>query len=128
MSIVTWEPGTTHFKTKTIKRDKGRKRRAEAKQVKTVRPLCVERDGHCRVRRDVGVMLGGCEGPSEWAHLNEKQRWKTRKMDAEERHTTGGSLMACKKHHDQIDNRRKPRLYADACGPKGADGPLHWHL
>ena len=120
------QPFRTNFKVKTIKRDKGRRKRAEGKRAKLVRADCVTRDGYCRVRRDIKDQHGDCEGPSEWCHLGEKTRAKTRRMAPEERHSTEWTIMACKKHHDMIDGRRKPVLKVAMPDPEGADGLLSW--
>ena len=98
-------------------RTKRRATRVESKQKQSVRQQCVERDGDC-VFEAVG--LGPCEGESEWCHVNEGQRWKTRGMAPEDRHTTALSLMGCTKHHDMLDGRRSPRLFLQL-GPKGCD-------
>lgn len=89
-----------------------------------VRPKCVDRDGYCRI---AGVAaLGPCDGPSEWSHFGESKRFKTRGMEPEERHTTEGSLMFCKKHHDEYDGRRRPRLKVEATTDRRCDGPLRY--
>jgi len=123
-----WEPGVPHFKVKTIKKAKGRKRRAAAKVVKSVRAQCVTRDGYCRAKKD-GLADHVCDGPSEWAHRPGHTRAQTRGKAPEERHTTADSFMLCKLAHDQLDNRRKPRLYVDALSGDGvgARGNLLWH-
>jgi hypothetical protein len=86
------------------KRVKARKRRHAAKVVKSVRAQCVERDGYCRAGWDRPVAL--CHGVSEWAHLGDKKRFKTRGQAPEIRHTTAGSLMLCQKHHADYDAGR----------------------
>jgi hypothetical protein len=101
------------------KRTKARTARQARKVVKSVRQQCVERDGYCRVVRDWpdnprgGSPFYGeiaCFGPSQWAHLGEFKRSKTRGKAAVERHTTMGSLMLCARHHDQYDGRSRPYL------------------
>lgn len=84
---------------------KGRRTRGEAKVKKSVRQQCVERDGHCLIwsRAIAGWMLERCDGPSEWAHIGKHRRSLTRGMPAEKRHTTAGSAMLCKRHHDAYD-------------------------
>jgi hypothetical protein len=109
------------------KRVKARKQRHAARVVKSIRAQCVERDGHCRAARDLGVTYGCdwflfCDGPSEWAHLGEKRRFKTRGQTPERRHTTAGSLMLCQHHHRAYD---AARLVIEA-GADGADGPLRF--
>lgn len=110
-------------KPEPLKRVRARRRRREAQQVKSVREQCVERDGRCRWALP-GSPLGRCDGPSEWAHLGDKKRFKTRGQDPEERHTTGGSAIMCKAHHDAYDGRVKPRLEVEPLTDAGADGPL----
>lgn len=106
-------------KPEPIARTKRRKQRQAAKLVKSVRAQCVDRDGYCRFGNwednpddwHSDALEGDeCDGPSEWAHLGESKRFKTRGMDADARHTTAGSLMLCKRHHDRYDGRRKPKL------------------
>jgi hypothetical protein len=99
------------------KRAKNRKRRQAKAVVKTVRERCVERDGRCRVAHpllttkicEVGRygpvldVLDDCSGPSEWAHLEEHKRARTRGQAPAKRHTTAGSAMFCRRHHRQYD-------------------------
>ena len=124
-------------------RARAKRARAESPVKKAVRAACVERDGHCRVSLvrlgdawvlrigdrmtiapDTDVWGGRCEGPSEWAHLEGRAR--TRNMRPDVRHNTKTSLMLCRKHHDQLDGRARPRLRVDVQTGKGADGPLTW--
>lgn len=98
------------------KRTKARKERAEAKVKKAVRAECVKRDGFCRL-----MGCGPCSGRSEWAHLGEKKRARTRKMAPEVRHTTAGSLMACTGHHEAYD---AGRIEIEPTTARGADGLL----
>ena len=100
-------------KGKTRKQLKAKRDRHEAAIKKLVRAVCVERDGHCRL---MGTTL--CSGPSEWAHLEEWKRARTRSMKAEARHCTAGSAMLCQKHH----RLEEAGLIAIALGPDGADG------
>lgn len=88
-----------------------------------VRAKVVLRDGYCRLQ---GAGLGLCGGPSEWAHRAEYRRSQTRGQAPERRHTTGGTLMACRAHHARLDGRARPRITERALGPHGADGPLRW--
>lgn len=96
-------------KPEPIKRVKGRRKRAEAVVKKEVRRQVCTRDGYCRVnvadRVTVGT-LGRHEGLSEWAHLEEKRRSKTRGMNPEERHTTQDTVMFCTRHHQMYDARQ----------------------
>ena len=118
-------------KPTTRKTLKGRKTRAEARIIKAVRAQCVERDGYCIVLAHllgftaglllVDTDLGGCFGPSAWAHMHDKRRSKTRGQAPEVRHTTASSFMACQRHHLDYDQKR---LFITALSRKGADGPL----
>jgi len=103
---------------------RAKRKRAEAPVAKRVRAACVKRDGHCRYGNSDWHTQ--CAGPSEWAHMGEKKRAKTRGMKPEERHTTADSLMLCRKHHDCYDCRRKPRLWIRALTDEGANGSLHF--
>lgn len=101
---------------------KGRRQRGEAKVKKSVRQQCVERDGYCliasRVPFAVRVLLGPCDGPSEWAHVEEHRRCFTRGQAPEERHTTAGSGQMCHKHHADYD-AHKFGLVLSAAGMNG---------
>ena len=115
-------------KGETRKRTKAREKRAERAVVQTIRPQVEQRDGYCRLywldstlRRRVTVFFGACHGRSEWAHFDEKKRFKTRGMDPVDRHTTAGSLMLCVYHHDQYD---EGRLHIGAKTERGCDGNL----
>lgn len=101
------------------KRLKGRKDRAEYRQRRIVRAQCVERDGSCRLSKT--SLFGDCWGFSEWMHLGEKKRCKTRGMAPEARHTTAGSLMGCTRHHRAYD---AGRLKIEPLTERGADGTL----
>lgn len=100
-------------------RARAKRRRAEQPVAAIVRAKCVERDGYCRL-----MGLSPCSGPSEWAHLEEKKRARTRGMAPEERHRTTHSLMACKGHHEQYD----AGAIQIAMTPKGADGTIRVQL
>lgn len=108
--------------------EKARGKRKATKVVKSVRARCVERDGYCRMLTDSGAYSVGCAGPSEWAHLGDKKRFKTRGQPPEQRHTTAGSLMTCKRHHDAYDGRSVPGLDIIILTELGADGPLKFAL
>lgn len=103
------------------------KRRREAPVIQRVREKCVERDGFCRLQELYLPTFGRCAGVSEWAHLGESKRFKTRGMAPERRHTTGGSLMLCTKHHQMYDGHELLILEVTA---ERADGPLEfvWKL
>lgn len=115
-------------------RVKARKQRHAAKVVKSVRQQCMERDGYCRIGNwednpgdfhDDALNSIFCEGRSEWAHLGEKRRFRTRGLLPERRHTTQGSLMLCTEHHQAYDARQ---LSITAMTDIGADGPLKCEL
>lgn len=109
---------------------KRRKLRAESKVKQQVRAQCVERDGDCRLARwpsDDRLFSGltnTCRGKSEWAHLGEKKRARTRGMAPDVRHATAGSLMLCTRHHRQYDAGEITIYPVTAAG---ANGPLHMH-
>lgn len=102
------------------KRVKGRRRRAESQRKKSVRAQCVDRDGFCRL-----MGLGPCSGVSEWAHLGDKKRFKTRGQAPEIRHTTAGSFMACSGHHRRYD---AGEIQIEPTTERGADGSLRVHV
>lgn len=122
------------------KRAKGRKDRQEAQIKRLVRAACVLRDGYCVldrggatdfVRGDVfgaGLGLYDCAGDSQWCHMHARRRSQTRKQAPEIRHDTAYSFMACQRHHDQYDNKQKPRLFVTALTRAGANGPLKFRL
>jgi len=107
------------------KRVKDRAKRAEQKVEQFVRAQCVLRDGDCRVgsilNRLFVLTFCRCGGESEWAHLEDKRRFKTRGQDPEVRHTTAGSLMLCTEHHQDYDQHR---LEIEPLTEAGADGRL----
>ena len=107
---------------------KARRKRRAAKVVKSVRAQCVARDGFCRISRPAmdlaGRPLGDCAGPSEWAHMAAARRWKTRGQAPEVRHTTAGSLMLCRGHHNAYD--REHTLEIVPLTTQGANGPLRF--
>lgn len=112
-------------------RQTAKKRRADDAVAKAVRAECVERDGVCRYWNDVfasAFVAIDCEGPSEWAHMHARRRSKTRNQAPGIRHDTKYSMQLCRKHHDQYDNRAKPRLFVTALTSKGANGPLKFRL
>lgn len=102
----------------TRKRLKARKDRAEGAVKKAVRAEVDERDGYCSLETDDYCW---CDGPSEWAHWGDRKRFKTRGMAPELRHTTGGSLMLCRTHHQAYD---AGELEITADTDRGCDGPL----
>lgn len=115
---------------------RAKRRRQEEPVAKKVRAECVERDGDCRVcdwennPDDIHYEPlpyaddEWSRGPSQWAHMRQNSRAKTRGMKPEARHSTAGSLMMCEFHHDRYDGRRRPRIQIVAMSEHGADGPL----
>ena len=108
----------------TAKREKARAKRQEAAHAKSVRELCVERDGSCliasRLPRSLAVLLGPCAGPSEWAHVGAHRHCHTRGMEPEARHTTSGSGQLCRGHHVAYD----AHAFDFSLGAEGMNGPL----
>ncbi len=117
-------------------RYRAKRRRAEYVVGQKVRERCVERDGGCRIcdwennpddwhSDDLQAVDWFEAGPSEWAHMRENSRAKTRGMKPEARHTTAHSLMLCQFHHDRYDGRHRPRIQITAMSDVlGCDGPL----
>lgn len=85
-------------------------------------------DWHCGRLTGDGFPADGCDGKSEWAHWDERKRFKTRGLPPEERHNTQGTLMLCTKHHDQYDGRRFPKLAITCLTDLGCDGPLRLEI
>jgi hypothetical protein len=106
----------------TRKQEKGRAERKERAVKQDVRAECVVRDGHCRYAKDDPRHT--CKGPSEWAHLGDSRRARTRGQAPEVRHTTAGSLMLCRQAHNRYDGRERPPLGIRARTKQGADGAL----
>lgn len=104
---------------------KAAKDRREAKVKKSVRQQCVDRDGHCRAALHVQTP---CIGESQWAHMHEKRRSKTRGQAPEMRHMTAWSLMLCRGHHDAYDGRTRPVLVITALTDYGADSLLRMEM
>jgi len=92
-------------KPETRKRQKARETREARAVVTKVRAACVERDGRCRVG-SASTLLGPCGGESQWSHLEEKRRFKTRGQEPEVRHTVTDTAMMCTRHHDLYDDRK----------------------
>ncbi len=101
------------------KQSRATKRRQDAKVAKSVRDVCVDRDGYCRLSRPgvlvslVEFVLGPCRGPSEWAHL--VRRSQTRGQSAERRHRSSTSLILCRSHH-QAEEAHRFRVSGNANG------------
>ena len=114
------------------KTTKARKDRQEAAVIAKVRAADVARDDYCRFSwecQSLGLTvlkddLGPCDGDSHWCHLPPKTRAKTRNMPPEERHGTVWTIMACKFHHDRLDDRQQPRIVVRCLTDAGADGPI----
>lgn len=118
-------------KGETRKQIKGREQRHEAKIKNDVRAECVVRDGYCRVetlavKGDVRQWDPPCSGWSEWCHLGDKKRARTRGMDPGIRHTTAGSLMMCQGHHAHYDHGLMFILGSDGEEATDANGPLNF--
>lgn len=95
---------------------RAKRKRAEGPVVRAVRTECVERDGHC-----IFAPLGPvCGHRSEWMHLGEKKRARTRGMRPEQRHTVEGSAMGCDFHHDEYDAGKIELVVTE----RGANGPM----
>ncbi len=125
---------STRQKPGTMANARAKRKRADDSVAKLVRAKCEMRDGYCRIGMDeagIGevtqttmVVYPDCAGPSQWTHMHSRRRSQTRNQAPEVRHDSQHSFMACKRHHDQYDNRDKPRLYVTALTKAGADGPL----
>lgn len=110
------------------KREKAKAGRLESNVITRVRVKVDLRDGHCRAgTRELRALLGSCGGPDEWAHLKGHQRWETRGLPPEERHTTGGSVKMCHRHHQGLPNGYDRHGFTiEPVTDRGADGPLRW--
>lgn len=100
-------------------KDRAKRRRADSAYALKVRADVDERDGYCRF-----TGLTRCAERSEWAHLEDKKRARTRGMEPEERHTTAKSLKACA-HHHRLYDAGKIQI---AMTERGADGPIRAQL
>jgi hypothetical protein len=106
---------------KTLKR---KARALEVDIIDRVRAECVDRDGYCRIRQSgADALLGPCRSFSQWAHLEEHRRGKTRNQPPEERHQRKFSCMMCDGHHDLYDLHRFRITYLT---DDAADGPLRY--
>lgn len=115
----------------TVKSVKAKAGRSEKKVKVDVRAKCVLRDGDCRIAKagmgdEIAGVVGNCDGPPEWAHLEDKRRSKTRGQAPEVRHTTEDSLILCRRHHNRYDGHERPRIGIDKRTKRGADGPLRF--
>jgi hypothetical protein len=113
-------PFSPQPKPELRKRIKGRNDRIEAKVEQQVQALVAARDGECRLQ---GQGFGVCGGASEWAHLEDKRRAKTRGMPPEVRHTTADTAMLCTIHHRRYD---ASELGAKYLTPEKADSRMSW--
>ena len=104
----------------TIKAVNAKAHRVESKVKGLVRAHVSARDGDCRL---AGVT--SCWGESEWAHLEESRRSKTRGQAPELRHTVQGSAKLCTGHHRAYDAHQIVILNI---GPKGAEGRITWDV
>lgn len=104
------------------KRAKARSARQERSIVTVVRAHCVARDGDCRIG-SATTYLGACDGESEWCHLGDMRRFRTRGMEPGARHTTQGTCCLCTKHHRMLDANE---IRVEFVTPHGADGTLRF--
>lgn len=109
-----------------LRRKKASVKRRETKLIREdVRPHCEQRDGYCRfgplMPDALYLLVGSCDGPSEWAHMEDKRRSKTVGLPPEERHTREGSLMLCKRHHGAYDTHK---FDLEPLTSNGAEGDL----
>ncbi len=105
---------------------RAKRRRAEGPVARSVRAWCVDRDGTCRYWKDIFeacLVAVECRGPSEWAHLENQRRSRTRGLAPELRHTTAGTAMLCRSHHRAYD---AGRLRIRFITGTGADGLIQW--
>lgn len=106
----------------TKKREKNKKTRADSAEAQRVRALCVARDGYCAftTTRYRGMPPTNCAGASEWAHLKDRRRSKTRGLAPELRHSVQHSFMGCTQHHQLYDQHRvEIQPLAEALGMEG---------
>jgi hypothetical protein len=126
MSELVYVKPTRRKKPGPTAKYRAKRARAEGPIKKAVRETCVDRDGYCRYWADVFqscFVAVDCSGPSEWAHLENQKRARTRGMKPGQRHTTAGTAMLCRCHHRAYD---AGELKVEAHSDKGADGPLSW--
>ena len=111
-------------KGKSRARLKARRDRDESAIKRSVRAEVVERDGYCRLA-DTWT-FGRCGGASEWAHWGQSKRCKTRGLPPEVRHTSFGTLMLCRLHHQGPQGYDSHGFEIEAMTAHGADGPLRF--
>lgn len=114
-------------------KQKAREKRAEAVVISEVRKLVSDRDHYCRLywftqetRHAIEDLFGPCAGKSEWAHMGDHRRFKTRGKEPEERHTTNGSLMLCEAHHRGARGYDTNYFSIEPLTARGANGPLRF--
>lgn len=100
-----------------VARARAAKRRKDTTYAAKIRDKVFDRDEFCRL---LGV--DDCSGPAEWAHIEDQQRFRTMGMAPELRHSTGGSMKACRSHHRRYDAGEIEIAFVDPA--RGAD----WHL
>ena len=79
------------------RREKARRKRAEAKAMWSAWEETLERDGPCRLQ--FVPDFGSCEGVSEFAHVGKFRRHATRGMAPERRHSRIAGCHLCSGHH-----------------------------
>jgi len=110
-------------KPEPLARERARRKRHERAVTRLVREQVARRDGYCRVRPwSQRWYLQSCEGRSEWAHLSDHRRARTRGRAPERRHTTAGTVMLCARHHRLYDEARSFDIIQ--LTEHGADGPI----
>ena len=111
-----------------------RERRVEAKALEVARAEAHDRDGYCRLyvldagwRAELQRMFGACNGPSEFAHLGDSRRFRTRGQDPEVRHSASGGIMLCAGHHRTgVYAYDRHTLRIDELTDRRANGPLRF--
>lgn len=109
-------------------------RHAETKAMRAAYEGASDRDGYCRLyvldaaeRVRVWSMFGNCFGRSEFAHIGDTRRFKTRGMAPERRHCREGGIMLCAGHHRvgacAYDLNR---MSIEELTDRRADGPLRF--
>jgi hypothetical protein len=112
------------------KRVNAKAKRVESTHAQQVRALVVERDGSCRLADPaLWLIFGACSGESEFAHMPERRRSKTRGMDPKIRHDKAHTLMLCTKHHAMADRRGpRPWMQVQPASSRGAEGRLAFQI
>lgn len=110
------KPRPVRKKQGPVARYRAKRKRADDAVRLEIRRRCVLRDGYCKF-----AIMGGCDGPSEHAHLGRHKRARTRGMDPTDRHTMEGSCMLCERHHGLEE---RGTLQLAMFGELGANGPI----